>query len=106
MDMASQTDLDTALTWHLQSNHYPPVPLSMLPACRAAIDALNDEDPDCMIDLPDGVSWRGEPQAPAWAVAEQHHLDAFVNQEWADPLDDVDDPEERAEASKNWRDEG
>lgn len=80
-EMKRLADLDTALSWHLQCNHYPPVPLSMLPACKAAITAYREEDYRRLIDLPKGVLWRGQTQAPASAVVEGHHLDTFVEED-------------------------
>jgi hypothetical protein len=70
----SGVGLETALSWHLQYNHYPPVPVSMVPVCVAAIDAMADDEPDRAVDLPDGISYRGQTSAPAWAIADQHHL--------------------------------
>ena len=47
MDFAEMDiDIDLALTWHLRSNHYPPVPLSMIEPCKAAIDAYWEGDCD------------------------------------------------------------
>lgn len=74
----AQGDLDTGLTWHLQSNHYPPVPLSMLPICIEAIEAGNEEDFYREIPLPEGVLYKGETTAPTWAIIEQHHLEPFL----------------------------
>lgn len=71
-------DLDTALVWHLRSNHYPPVPLSMLSVCKQAIELANDGEYDELIDLPEGTYWRGQEQAPVWAIVDGHHLDAFI----------------------------
>ena len=34
-------DLTQALTIHLQSNHYPPLPTSLIPACLEAIKQAN-----------------------------------------------------------------
>ena len=31
------------------------------------------------IELPDGVTWRGETSAPAWSVIEAHHLQSFLD---------------------------
>ena len=72
-------DSDIALAWHLQSNHYPPVPESMIPVARAAIEAGNREDWDAEIALPDGVTYRDATTAPAHAIIEAHHLDAFLD---------------------------
>jgi hypothetical protein len=70
---------DTALLWHLQSNHYPPVPATMLEPCKAAIAAAREENYDALIPLPVGVTWKGKAAAPAAAIIEAHHLDEFVN---------------------------
>lgn len=78
-DMIHHAGIDRALSWHLQSNHYPPVPQSMVPVCLAAIDAINEGEFYRAIDLPDGILWRGESAAPAWAVVEGHHLEPFID---------------------------
>jgi len=82
-DLADMPELglDVALGYHLQGNHYPPVPLSMVQPCIDAIDAIWDEDMDRLITMPEGVSYKGSDYAPAWAIAEQHHLDAWLPQE-------------------------
>jgi len=74
----SVLDLETQLAYHLQGNHYPPVPLSMVQPCIDAIDAAYDEDYDRKIAMPEGVSYKGSNVAPAWAIIEQHHLDWFI----------------------------
>jgi hypothetical protein len=74
-------DLDTVLVWHLQSNHYPPVPLSMIPACKAAIVAMQADSPNKSIPLPRGVSWRGKRFAPACEIVSAHHLDGFIRED-------------------------
>jgi hypothetical protein len=77
----AQGDLDTGLTWHLQSNHYPPIPLTMLEPCKEAINAIRDEDFYREIALPEGVLYKGRTTAPAWAISDQHHLDAWIESE-------------------------
>ena len=74
----TELDLERQLAYHLQGNHYPPVPLSMVQPCIEAIDAAYDEDYDRMIEMPQGVSYKGNTHAPAWAIIEQHHLDWFI----------------------------
>ena len=74
----SELDLEKQLAYHLQGNHYPPVPLSMVQPCIDAIDAAYDEDYDREIAMPEGVSYKGNNVAPAWAIIEQHHLDWFI----------------------------
>lgn len=66
---------------HLVSNFYPPVPRFMAQACVDAILAYWDDDIDCMIDMPNGVTYKGSTSAPAWAIAEQHRLFTWINQE-------------------------
>ena len=73
----SDITLESSIGYHLQGNHYPPVPLIMVQPCVEAIDAYWDEDINRMINMPEGVSYRGSNQAPAWAIIEQHHLDAW-----------------------------
>ena len=71
-------DLETQILYHLKGNHYPPVPAEMVTPCIEAIDAYYDEDYQRMIDLPAGISWRGETSRPASAIVEAHHLDAWL----------------------------
>jgi hypothetical protein len=80
-DMLTLTDFDTALRWHLQSNHFPPVPIEMMGPCNEAIDAANEDDWGRLIDLPENTSYRGRSQAPAWAIVEAHHLSGFLEEE-------------------------
>jgi hypothetical protein len=79
----SVLDLETQLQYHLQGNHYPPVPLEMIPVCIEAIDAFYEEDWERMIDMPKvgdfQIRYRGETQAPASAIVEQHHLSWFID---------------------------
>jgi hypothetical protein len=80
-DLASDElglDLETAIGYHLRANHYPPVPLSMVEPCIDAIDAYWNEDYNKMIEMPEGVLYRGSKYAPASAIVEQHHLDAWL----------------------------
>ena len=78
LDLSNELDLEVALGYHLQGNHYPPVPLSMVQPCIEAIDAYYDEDYNKLIEMPKGVSYKGDSHAPAWAIVEQHHLDAWL----------------------------
>lgn len=74
----SGVDLDVALTWHLRSNHYPPVPVEMVGPCKRAIQYAKRGDWDHRVRLPKGTTWRGERTAPVHAVVEGHHLEAFL----------------------------
>ena len=79
MTSEGEVSMEQALAWHLQANHYPPVPTSMVQPCIDAIRAIvDDEDVDAEIILPEGITYTGMPTAPAWAIVEQHHLDAWI----------------------------
>ena len=83
-DLASDElglDLETAIGYHLQGNHYPPVPLSMVEPCIEAIDAYYEEDYNKLIEMPEGVFYRGDRYAPAYAIVQQHHLNAWLPEE-------------------------
>ena len=83
-------DLETQILYHLKGNHYPPVPAEMVKPCIDAIDAYYDEDYDRMIDMPMvgdfQILYRGETQAPARAIVDQHHLEWFIQ-----PVEDIPD---------------
>ena len=83
LDLAENIDisLEQAIGYHLQGNHYPPVPLSMVKPCIDAIDAYHDNDAMRQIAMPDGVFYKGMSHAPAYAIIEQHHLDAWLPQD-------------------------
>ena len=72
--------LEDSIAIHLSANHYPPVPRSMVQPCIDAIDAYHDEDYNRKIQLPEGITWRDMTKAPACAIVEAHHLDAWLPQ--------------------------
>ena len=77
--LADNLEIERQIEIHLSANHYPPVPAFMVQPCVEAIDAVNDAGLwDLEIPLPEGVSWRGLTTAPAHAIIEQHHLDAWL----------------------------
>jgi len=81
-EMAEMLEIESAIAWHLQSNHYPPVPASMVSVCIEAINSVNNGGPlsgwHKVIQLPAGTTYQGSDVAPAWAIIEAHHLDAWV----------------------------
>ena len=81
VDFSNELDIEVAIGYHLQGNHYPPVPLSMVQPCIDAIDAYYDEDYNRLIEMPEGVFYRGMDHAPANAIVEQHHLEAWLPEE-------------------------
>ena len=84
-EVAGFADIDTALRWHLRHNHYPPVPDAMAAPCKAAIEIarhwIEGEGEDELVDLPDGVQWKGrtDGKAPASALIESFHLSEFID---------------------------
>jgi len=94
--------LNSAIRWHLGSNHYPPVPVFMDAVALAAIEAGQDEDWDKLIKLPKGctthqlvhdngaeqdstcalepaVTWsNGSTSVRAGDVIESFRLDSFI----------------------------
>jgi len=85
-DIQNHTDLETSLRWHLTGNHYPPIPVSMVPVCIQAIEAAQEYQYtwesrllDQEIELPDGVSFKGRTSAPVRNIMESHHLWDFVH---------------------------
>lgn len=76
-----------ALEWHLSSNHYPPVPHSMVGPCLEAIHNANGGEWDAPVQLPEGVQWRGQTSCPTVALIEGLHLADFLEG------DDEYDPE-------------
>jgi hypothetical protein len=73
--------IEDQIAMHLNGNHYPPVPLTMVKPCIEAIDAYWEDDLDAKIELPEGVLWRGETTAPAWSIIEGHHLSAWCTED-------------------------
>lgn len=66
---------------HLVSNFYPPIPRFMAQTCVDALNAYWEEDTDRMINMPEGVSYKGSTSAPAWAIVEQHRLWPWLDEE-------------------------
>jgi len=73
-----ELDLERQIGIHLSANHYPPVPSSMIQPCIDAIDAYYDEDYNRLIVLPAPITWRDQNTAPASAIVDAHHLDAWL----------------------------
>lgn len=71
-------NLRQSLEWHLTSNHYPPIPSSMIDPCIEAINAYREEDYQKLISLPEGVGYKGLTVAPASAIVEAHHLESWL----------------------------
>ena len=83
-------DLETQLKYHLQGNHYPPIPTAMVQPCIEAIDAYYDEDYSRRIELPMiddfQITWKGQTWTTASALVAHAHLEFFIN-----PVEDIPD---------------
>ena len=87
LGMAQAAPLDAALSWHFTSNHFPPLPTSLIPVAKRAIKAAQAGEWDRKLRLPTGMSWKGQRNAPVSACVEAWHLNAFIdNQEGDDEL--------------------
>jgi hypothetical protein len=80
-DLFPDLTMEDAIAIHLQGNHYPPVPRSMVKPCMEAIQNYNEGYHNEPVELPEGVSWRGDTIAPSWAIIESHHLEAWLDQD-------------------------
>lgn len=77
----SQSDemtLEQQIGLHFAANCYPPIPAIMIEPSIEAIDAMIDDEPDRLIDLPDGVSFRGYAYCTAYDIVDGHHLWSWV----------------------------
>ena len=70
--------LDAALHWHLTSNHYPPLPTTLIPAAIRAIKVARKEQWHRKVLLPKYHSFRGRRLAPVGEFIEALHLEDFV----------------------------
>lgn len=85
MNALSMTTTDLSIQdqvgWHLQYNHYPPIPSSMVDPCVDAIEAASAQEWDQEINLPEGVDFKGSSTAPACQIVEAHHLEPWIQEE-------------------------
>ena len=67
------------LAGHLQGNHYPPIPLSMLPVAQKAIRNANRGEWAKKVKLPEGVTYRDGSKSVATSnIVASLHLNAWV----------------------------
>lgn len=83
-------DWDAALEWHLTNVCDPPLPVKYVPTCKAALDVFAvvgtdaGGDEHVPVDLPEGLTWRGNSQAPASVIVDFWNLHSFVDILWGD----------------------
>jgi len=66
------------VAYHLQNNHYPPIPLNMVDTCLRAIEYANEGDFNTIITLPEGTLYKGANTANVETIVESHHLHQFI----------------------------
>ena len=78
-----QVSLRQAVAYHLECNHFPPVPEEMVPVCLRVIRHLSaGDDAAGLVRLPKGVTHRQYGRdVPAWVIADELHLEAFIEEE-------------------------
>ena len=72
------SDFWKLVAYHLQNNHYPPVPLNMVDTCITAIEYANKGEWDTLIVLPEGTLYKGVNTANVEVIVESHHLHTFI----------------------------
>jgi hypothetical protein len=78
--MEASIPLDMQIEWQLRSNHYPPISNTMVSVCIQAIEEANMGEWHTEISLPEGVKYKELTTAPVWAIVEQHHLEAWIDE--------------------------
>lgn len=87
LDFAGNAPLETALSWHLTANHYPPLPEALVDPCKRAIELARAGEWDAEISIEGaGVKLRVRPYSgettdrPTVArLVEVCHLEAFLD---------------------------
>lgn len=74
--------LREALGWHLRYNHYPPLPESLIDVAEKAIEEARNADPYAwevtLLDLPEGITFRGCTTIAVAEAIESMHLEDFL----------------------------
>jgi hypothetical protein len=70
--------LRSALVYHLESNHYPPISRDWIPAAEEAIELASAGIWDADIARPDGYATAELPTNSVYDIIENLHLDPFI----------------------------
>ena len=84
----SNLSLEEKVSWHFSFNCYPPVPSIMVPVAVEAINMVTVGDDHELVNLPEGVTYRGENQSKAIIIVDEFHLFAFVDALCEEGIDD------------------
>lgn len=74
-------DLDTMLRWHLMANHFPPLPVELIPVAKEAIERGRDEEFDHEIAMPVNLKFRHRVSITVREAIATMHLEGFLG-EW------------------------
>jgi len=77
--MANMINLEQEIQWHLQHNHYPPVPREMIQNAVEAVKLCReDKFNETIITVFEhqGFGW----SVPAYVIVEAYHLELWVNE--------------------------
>jgi hypothetical protein len=79
-ELSNETSLTLAnqISIHFSTNCYPPVPQFMVEVAVEAIHACNEQQPKLVLELPNGVTFRGDSSVLAYQVIDQLRLEAWV----------------------------
>jgi hypothetical protein len=76
-----ETSLEQIITWHLTGRFYPSIPTSMVKPCLEAIKNAKSGDWDLLVNLPEGITFKGSTQAPTIDIIQAHRLEAWAEEE-------------------------
>lgn len=79
IEMSNLMDLEQGIRWHLQYNHYPPVPSEMIPIAAKAVRLCREDKFNETIVLffeHHVYGW----SVPAYVIVEAYHLEPWVNE--------------------------
>lgn len=77
----SSLTLEQQIAIHFASNCYPPIPQSMVAVAVEAINAVNDEQYDLEIELPQGITFRNSTTVTAINAVDSLRLEAWTSGE-------------------------
>ena len=69
---------DVALYWHLTSNHYPPLPSSLIPTAQRALKKAAAGLWKARVLLPAGATYKGKRTMQVSDVIDWLHLESFL----------------------------
>ncbi len=77
-ELPPKGSIEVQLSWHFRSKLQNEVPTSMTVPCKLAILAAREDDWERLIELPEGVTYRGQKLAPAKSIVQNYLLETWV----------------------------